>query len=352
MLRNKMSSALKPSLWDAAYAGDVDAARLLLSSRANPNEPSDGLKPLHAASARGHAKLVALLCDSGAAVNADDGHGGGITALHSASWNGRSTAICSLLEAKASALVVEARSGQTPLHQAAQAGHREACGLLIAAGSPLEAASARGATPLMTALEEAPDTERLCLARYLIERGADASLLDLLHRDELSEARTREAGASSAQLLLPVFAEQASRMPRYLHRLLVENAPPSHASPHALLRALRLPEDQWQSAIDALQRPEEDLLMRVPEFLDAHACALLRAAVDEHADPSRSDSVRRPRTKVLPPRSQHYVAAHALAPASPVRSCTSSAPLCSHLPLTPGGRLARLPTRPERIAAR
>jgi hypothetical protein len=84
------------TLLDAAYAGNVTAARRLLDAGANVNEADEnGYTPLHWAAFEGNAALVKLLLAHGAHPNPADRHGA--TPLILAAGHGHAAAVAALL---------------------------------------------------------------------------------------------------------------------------------------------------------------------------------------------------------------------------------------------------------------
>ncbi len=87
-------------LWlsEVAFTGDLKAVKRALADGADPNakDPQFGSTVLANASLMGHTKVVALLLENGAAVNAKSRDGG--TALHAAAFLGRVETVKLLLE--------------------------------------------------------------------------------------------------------------------------------------------------------------------------------------------------------------------------------------------------------------
>ena len=86
--------------------------------------------PLHLASARGHADVVALLLRNGASVFSAT-HSRGETALHLAAKQGSLNTIELLLNSSANVNAIDLGTGQTPLHAAAAFGHLNLVKLLM-----------------------------------------------------------------------------------------------------------------------------------------------------------------------------------------------------------------------------
>lgn len=97
----------------------------------------------------------------------------GFTALHLASFFGKTEAARLLLEAGASPGATSTNDAMVqPLHSAAAGRHHEVCRLLIAAGADVDARQVQGFTPLHQAAHSG-DVE---LAELLLSAGADPRL--------------------------------------------------------------------------------------------------------------------------------------------------------------------------------
>jgi len=95
-------------------------------------EDALGLRPLHSAAIRGHSRIVALLLERGAAVDARDSLGR--TPLHYASAGGHDECVRILLGRDADPNARDVK-GITPLHLAAKWGNAETTDLLLSAGA-------------------------------------------------------------------------------------------------------------------------------------------------------------------------------------------------------------------------
>lgn len=119
-------------------AGKEGCARLLLETAApsmsdavvaNHKDPNREA-PLHVASRRGFIGIVEALLHHGADSRLVDKEGN--TALHGAAGAGHKDALASLLDAGGDALIEETNaSGNRPLHLAAAAGHMTCAQLLL-----------------------------------------------------------------------------------------------------------------------------------------------------------------------------------------------------------------------------
>lgn len=129
-----------------------------------------GYTPLFVAIANSHPHIVRILLNKGAntsipAVN-------GLTALHvSAKFEARVDVVKMLVAAGADANAMEALCG-TPLHVAAEEGHREVVRVLIAAGANPNVRMADGTTPLCLAAERG----QVAAVRELLRAKADPQL--------------------------------------------------------------------------------------------------------------------------------------------------------------------------------
>ena len=121
--------------------------------------------------------------------------------------------------------------------------------------------------------------------------------LDGIAKAELKRAVAAAEGDDKDDPLpsLPTeFASQAAQMPLYIRRLLIDNIHPSNASIGSVIRSLRLPPEELQVVLAALQQPSKELLLRSEGFLDRPTCKALRAAVDaanSKAANKKADSV-------------------------------------------------------------
>lgn len=200
------------SLSDAVVAGDIDTARALLASGADPDKPRvhgftplmravirdddsmirllldggadfeaaalEGLTPLHIAAEADSVNAVNLLLDAGADLNMQS-HNGMNTLEHSAAA-GAAEVIVALA---ATGVDLDAQSdistqghgypidiGSTALGIASRAGHIEAITALLNVGADVDAPSLAGHTPLLLAIFSGQPPEVISL---LLEAGAD-----------------------------------------------------------------------------------------------------------------------------------------------------------------------------------
>lgn len=89
----------RSDLWNAAFEGDFDLVKKILSTNVDPNSGDDtGLTPLHMAIQQKHVNVIHLLLDSGADINQPDKNGNIPlwTAIHN--WRQELDVILLLLE--------------------------------------------------------------------------------------------------------------------------------------------------------------------------------------------------------------------------------------------------------------
>ena len=179
----------KSSLEIALAARDCAGVQAAIEEGADLNVPfADGLTPLCRASALGERRMMKILLNSRADVDAATGRNtalpekgsavadhvadAGFAALHWACRENRVECVRLLIEANAT-VDVRATDDVTPFMLACRAGHYECAKLLHKAGADVEAANARGGTAMVVAcvMGEA-DTVRL-----LLSMGANADAL-------------------------------------------------------------------------------------------------------------------------------------------------------------------------------
>ena len=128
-------------LLEAARNGNEDdVARLLRLGAKVAAIDDDGFYPLHLASREGHDKVVRLLIEKGARIDARsmDEWGPGETALHSASWKGHDKVV-RLLIGKGANIEDGDSELRSPLLCASSTGHDKVVRLLIDKGARIDA---------------------------------------------------------------------------------------------------------------------------------------------------------------------------------------------------------------------
>jgi hypothetical protein len=164
------------ALIKAASAGRVDVARTLLDAGADPDLPTDpsqdprayyNTRPLVCAVRRGHARVVQLLLERGAPVNAGAG-GDGTVLMEAMVRHDAATTEC-LLRGGADVNAGRCRGG-TALMQAAGSGQVAGVRALLLHGARVDQTDADGRTALMFAVEQHPDA-----VRALVAAGADVN---------------------------------------------------------------------------------------------------------------------------------------------------------------------------------
>jgi ankyrin repeat protein len=132
-----------------------------------------GATPLHLAAAMGDEKLVQMLIDAKASVNAKCNKNmlTGQTPLHLAAGQGRLKVMQILLNHEA-AVDVRDSFGATPLHEAASHGQKAAAALLITNGARVNARQDEGYTPLFWAIVSG----KADVVSLLIAKGANINV--------------------------------------------------------------------------------------------------------------------------------------------------------------------------------
>jgi ankyrin repeat protein len=156
------------SLVQSVKAGDMAAARTLLSRQADPNAPeADGTTPLHWAVEHDHLEMTTALLAAGARARAANRYG--VTPLHLAATNGTAALIARLIQAGAD-VNAALPGGETPLMAAARSGRADAIRALVAGGATVNAReTVKGQTALMWAAAE----NNPSAIAALVEAGAD-----------------------------------------------------------------------------------------------------------------------------------------------------------------------------------
>jgi len=142
------------ALQDAADYGDAAQVVTLMGRRADPAQQDDGgTGPLCLAARNGHLQVAnALLAHTADGGNAlvSQVTGAGLTALHAAAGEGHCAVAAALLAARARLEAACAR-GKTPLLHAGEGGHSEACVLLVSARAEAQCLTPEGETLLHVA---------------------------------------------------------------------------------------------------------------------------------------------------------------------------------------------------------
>lgn len=155
----------------AASGGYVNIIKLLLSNGAEINSRTGsklGISPLMLAAMNGHTAAVKLLLDQGSDINAQIETNRN-TALTLACFQGRHEVVSLLLDRKAN-VEHRAKTGLTPLMEAASGGYIEVGRVLLDKGADVNAAPVP--TSRDTALTIAADKGHLKFVELLLSRGA------------------------------------------------------------------------------------------------------------------------------------------------------------------------------------
>ena len=155
----------------AASGGYVNIIKLLLSHGAEINSRTGsklGISPLMLAAMNGHTAAVKLLLDMGSDINAQIETNRN-TALTLACFQGRHEVVSLLLDRKAN-VEHRAKTGLTPLMEAASGGYIEVGRVLLDKGADVNAAPVPSSRD--TALTIAADKGHLKFVELLLQRGA------------------------------------------------------------------------------------------------------------------------------------------------------------------------------------
>jgi ankyrin repeat protein len=164
-----MRAAAPSPVADAAQRGDAAGVQALLKGGEDVNAAQgDGMTALHWTALNGDLKTLNVLLIAGA-VTEPLTRVGRYTPLHLASSRGHATVIARLLEAGSKPGAVT-ETGVQPLHLAAQAGNPDAVKFLLDRGASVNARdTVYGRTPLVFATS----ANRLDAMKVLLAKGAD-----------------------------------------------------------------------------------------------------------------------------------------------------------------------------------
>jgi len=141
-----------PLLWAAGF-GHKKIVEMLINEGANVNAKAEqGWTPLHYATGANDRETAELLIANGADLNSKNSNDQ-ITPLHWAAWRGHKE-VAGLLIAKGADVNTKNKNEGTPLHNATWKGHMKIVKLLIDNGAALNAKDNEGETPLDWAEEE------------------------------------------------------------------------------------------------------------------------------------------------------------------------------------------------------
>lgn len=160
-------------LADASMNQDADLVQELIAGGTDPNlSDEDGRLALHAAVTGGNVEMVNCLLAARANPDCIE-QAGACTPLQIAAWQGNTSAMRSLLEARASPNVPNTK-GETPLFTAAVNGHKQAVQTLLSHGSDANRPALQGGR-LVTPLQAAVEGRCGEVATYLRSMGAQTS---------------------------------------------------------------------------------------------------------------------------------------------------------------------------------
>jgi hypothetical protein len=174
--------------WRWAITNDLEhLSRHLLKFSSKDQFKIDGDIALREKSSRGYEKMVQMLIDAGADVNAQR-PGWYSTALQAAAAGGYKKVVQMLIHAGAD---LNAQGGwyENPLQVASKLGHGEVVQMLLDAGADV---NVRGGKNYRTALQGASERGHMSIVRMLIDAGADVNAQGGdIYRDALQEAKEK-----------------------------------------------------------------------------------------------------------------------------------------------------------------
>jgi ankyrin repeat protein len=199
----------KTPLYYAALFNETRVVALLLAHRANPNSES---LPLQAAAQLGNLRIVEMLSSAGAQINARNAKGR--TALHLAVTGDHLDLIRFLIE-KGAEINVRDVEGTSPLDDAVWRGYLDATAILLAHGALLNEPEAKtGATPV----NEAAYLGKTTLIRYLLQFNPDLRIPDKRGFTPLENAI--RMGKTDSALLFLEAEPKAQKTPQFLEKMM------------------------------------------------------------------------------------------------------------------------------------
>ena len=188
----------------AACNGEDKMVQLLLDKSANieARNPSNGT-PLIVACERQHDAVVDMLLNNGADVHAEDDFGW--KPIHRALVNKGGEIIARLLLSQDANINAHDTYRKTPLHHAIEKGDDQMVRFLLNAGADIEARDIAERTPLHTAIEARLEI----MVHILLEHGADADAMDKGGRNALAAAT--HASRKSPEIIALLSKEKKRR---------------------------------------------------------------------------------------------------------------------------------------------
>jgi ankyrin repeat protein len=167
-------------LWVAAHTGLEHVTQRLIEDNADigSKNGSSMETALHAAARQGDERILILLLEAGAAVNAKERHGD--TALHFAAVAGHLAAVNVLIANNADIEVTNSEN-RTPLHEAAFRGKKNVVRTFLDRGANATSRDSLGET----ALHRAAHNKKRTVIKLLLEKGAGLEKRDLKGRTAL-----------------------------------------------------------------------------------------------------------------------------------------------------------------------
>ena len=166
-----LNSNGRTPLYEAAKRGRLKVVSLLIEKGANVNARGrkTGFYPLHIAAEQKHLDVVRLLLDSGAEIEAFNKYNQ--TPLFQVSWQVWHTdvEVARYLIKRGAKVNVKDNKGFTPLHMAVMNGYVNLIPLLLNSGANIDALDNNGTSPLFRAIHK----KQYEAMKILLERGAD-----------------------------------------------------------------------------------------------------------------------------------------------------------------------------------
>ncbi|KAJ5091889.1 hypothetical protein NUU61_006759 [Penicillium alfredii] len=264
-LINTLGGEYNTPLQAAALQGDEKIVQMLLDQGADVNAAEGGYwgSALRAASAGGHEKVVQMLLDQGADVHARQDAMKPGDALYQAAIAGHASIVQKLLAHGANIEPQDEYAGNS-LIAASGGNHQQWWRDLLEQGRDLRAENGRHGNPYPAV----PNSAHEEVVRILLERGADVNARDEIDYGNALEAAAAEGYEKIAQMLL-AHGANAQAKASYFGRGLEAASVKGNAKIVQLLLEhgadVNAPGDEWANALHpaiTLRHPEVEKLLR------------------------------------------------------------------------------------------